>query len=278
MSAFINLNGKIIPNSSAGVPADARAFRYGYGLFETMLVRDGSIRLEALHWARLKAGMETLGIHGHPHFFKELSVATQKIISRNRHEALGRIRVQVWPSSGGLYDGDAFSAQYCIETFPLDADMLLLNENGLTIGIAAGIVKPADAFSHIKSCNALPYALAARQAKAARWNDALLLNQHGRIADSSIANVFWLSNGVVCTPPLSEGCVAGVMRQHLLSLLPAWGYAVGELAATTQTLIEAECIMLTNAVRGIRWVSAYCGQEKAAGPAAELHDKLLRSL
>lgn len=262
----------------AAIHADARAFRYGYGLFETMLVQDGAIRLAALHWERLKDGMTALQIAAPAHFFKELAEALRKTIKRNNHEALGRIRLQVWPSSGGYYDGDAFPAQYCIETFALGEDQLRFNENGLVVGIAEGIIKSADAFSHIKSCNALPYALAARQAKAAHWNDALLLNQHGRVADSTIANIFWVAENTIFTPPLAEGCVAGVMRQHLLRVLPVAGYKVAETPAQVSLIEAAEAVFLTNSIRGIRWVRALNGKSFTPEIPFELQRKLLISI
>lgn len=249
VASFININGKLLPANEGAIRADSRAFRYGYGLFETMMVREGVIRLFALHMARLKEGMTALQISCSPHFFKELEDALQRTISRNAQEALGRVRLQVWPSSGGYYDGDAFAAQYCIETFPLSEEILSFNENGLIIGIADGIIKTADNYSHIKACNALPYALAARQAKDKYWNDALLPNQHGNIADSTIANLFWVKNGQIFTPPLSEGCVAGVMRQHLLRQIPLLGYTVSEQTADFQTIADADAIFLSNAIR-----------------------------
>ncbi len=278
MRTFININGQLLPADNAAIPAGSRAFRYGYGLFETMLVQDGSARLAEHHWERLRDGMQALRIGAHAHFFPELREALRKTLVRNGHERLARARVQVWPASGGYYDGDAFNAQYLIETFPLDAEMLEFNQNGLVVGIAKGITKSGDAFSHIKHCNALPYALAARQAKEERWNDALLLNQHGRIADSTIANVFWMDGGgTIFTPPLSEGCVAGVVRRHLLSCLPAWGYTVAEQPATTAALEAANSIFLTNAIRGIRWVGALGDHALGRGAAADLHLKLLSS-
>ncbi len=274
----INLNGRLLPADTAGIPPAARALRYGYGLFETMLAQDGGIRLEDLHWQRLRGGMDALRIAAHPHFFPELKESLRKTLLRNGHERLARIRLQVWPGSGGYYDGDAFSAHYLIETFPLEAEPERLNENGLVTGIAEGIIKSADAYSHIKSCNALPYALAARQAKERRWNDALLLNHSGNISDSTIANLFWSDAADnIFTPPVSEGCVAGVMRQHLLESLPGWGFSVAEGPVSPQELTEARCIFLTNAVRGIRWVSGLEERAFGNGLTVELHRKLLSS-
>lgn len=277
MPTFININGKFIPSGDAAIQVDSRAFRYGYGLFETMLVQDGAIRLEALHWDQLKAGLAALHISASPHFLIGLAEALHKTINRNGVQALGRARLQVWPSSGGFSDSDAFNAEYCIETFTLSKETQRLNENGLIIGIAEGVIKSADAFSHIKTCSALPYALAARQAKDKYWNDALLLNQHGNIADSTIANFFLVVENTIFTPPLSEGCVAGVMRRHLMEVLPSWEYSIMEQPLHLHMIEDAKAAFLTNAIRGIRWVKELNGHHFTQEIPQALHEKLLRS-
>jgi branched-chain amino acid aminotransferase len=117
-------------------------------------------------------------------------------------------------------------------------------------------VKTTDRFANLKSASFLPYALAARAARKNKWTDALLLNSFGRVADSSIANVFLIKDGRIKTPALSEGCVDGVLRRWLLEKLPAWNYKVEETTVSTAELVNADEVFLTNSVRGIRWVGA----------------------
>jgi branched-chain amino acid aminotransferase len=267
----------LLPADTPVVSVGSRAFRYGYGLFETMLMHEGRIRLEALHWERLRDGMKALGISAAPDFFQKMQEAVRHTLRSNGHETLARLRLQVWPGTGGYTDAADFNADFCIESFALPVSVLRLQEEGLVAGIASGIVKCADAFSHLKSCNALPYALAARQARASGWDEALLLNQHGRIADGSIANVFWMKAGKIFTPPLSEGCVAGVMRRHLLEYLPAAGYDVEEAVVAPEVLQSADGMFLSNALRGIRWVKDCAGHCMPPGKALELQAKLLMS-
>jgi branched-chain amino acid aminotransferase len=81
-----------------------------------------------------------------------------------------------------------------------------------------------------------------------------LLNSYDRICDSTIANIFWVKNNQVFTPPLSEGCVAGVMRRYLIQKIQEAGYAIEEMICPRQKLPEADEIFLTNALFGIRWV------------------------
>ena len=81
-----------------------------------------------------------------------------------------------------------------------------------------------------------------------------MLNHFGRVADTSIANIFLIKNKTIYTPSLAEGCIAGVMRQHLISLLKAKEMEVCETAISLNDVMEADELFVTNAIRGIKWV------------------------
>ncbi len=79
--------------------------------------------------------------------------------------------------------------------------------------------KSCDSLANLKSNNYLPYLMAALYAKKIRVNDCILLNNFDRICDTTIANIFIMKEGIIYTPPLSEGCVAGVMRKFVINKL-----------------------------------------------------------
>lgn len=257
-ATYININGHLTQAAATIIPHDNRAFRYGEGLFETMLFRDGHIDYADNHWQRLFAGMQQLGFNmpglWNPGMLEQEVIRT---VQKNRLENLCRIRLQVWNGSGGLYDTQENSAQFLVECFPLDVEVTHLNENGLVTGLATGVFKSTDALSGLKSCNAMIYTVAARQAKANRWNDAFVLNMHGRIAESTIANIFWVKNGAIFTPPRSEGCIAGIMRQQLIGGFFKQNFKITESVLTPETLREADEIFLTNVIRKIKWVRSF---------------------
>lgn len=254
LNRFVNINGKLVPSENAALPHDNRAFRYGFGLFETMLVDNGQISLAAYHWERLFSGLSQLHISlpklWSPAF---LNNEVLKTVQKNKQETLARVRLQVWDGNGGLFENTS-SAQFIIECFPLDAAITQLNENGLVTGIAAGIRKSQDSLSGLKSCNAMIYAAAARQAREHKWNDALILNTSGHVIESTIANIFWIKDGQIFTPPLTEGCVAGVMRRYLLHFLPSIQLPVISRTLTAEELLEADEVLLTNSIRKLKWV------------------------
>jgi branched-chain amino acid aminotransferase len=260
-SQYVNINGKLVPQSSAGLPVDNKAFRYGAGLFETMLVLQGHIELLSYHSERLFSGARQLGFNLPTHA-NEAWMAEEilRTVHKNKLEKLCRVRLQLYPGTGGVFENLDAQSEYVIECFPLEEDVIKLNNNGLVIGIASGVQKSADSLAHLKSTSALIYADAARQAKVSQWNDALILNTSGNIVESTIANIFWVKNEVIYTPLLSEGCIAGVMRRRIMVDLQSFGFFIEETKLTETVLLSADEVFLTNAIRRLKWVGTCNGQ------------------
>ncbi len=249
---YVNINGKLVQLDVARTPIDNSAFRYGYGIFETILFKTGDFPLLQLHFKRLVNGLAQLGIStpkslaNNANFEHEL----RRTIEKNKQNNLCRVRLQVYGAGGGVFDPATTQGNFIIECFELEPAAIEFNENGLVVGIAHNYPKGLDRFSNLKSCNAINYVMAAQWAKQNKLNDALMLNTTGNIIESTIANIFWVRDKNIFTPPLSEGCIAGVMRKHILNTVPE----IQEQSLSIQALIEADEVFLTNALRGIKWV------------------------
>jgi len=259
MKKFINYNGRICEEGQAFLPTADHSYRYGDGLFETMKMVKGDVIFKDLHFERLYSGLKILKFNI-PVLFTKQSIEDQvkALCKKNNCEDMARIRLSVSRGSGGLYDCDnKFS--YLIECWPLEQKGF--NENGLIIDIFPDVKKSIDVFSNLKSANYLPYVMAAIWAKENNLNDALILNQYGRICDSTIANVFWVKDNNIFTLPLNEGCVAGVMRKRILELPTRNSdHLVQETVLTQEILLNADEVFLTNAITGIRWIKECRGK------------------
>ncbi len=252
---FFYHNGRFVKTGTAIVSPEERGLRYGDGLFETMKWRDGQLLHADEHFARLWKGLEVLQFEVPRQFTPavlEEKIAT--LCSKNGHTNLARIRLMVYRGIGGLYDARNHVPNCVIEATVLPEGNGTWNSNGLVIGMYKDAVKPCDILANCKHNNFLPYVLAALEAKKQKWNDAVLLNMHGRICDTTIANIFIIKNEAVFTPSLTEGCVAGVQRRHLLALLRSNGWQVTETAITPEALLAAEEVFVTNAIYNLRWV------------------------
>jgi branched-chain amino acid aminotransferase len=266
MKKFINYNGSIYEEGQAVLSITDHSYRYGDGLFETMKMVKGDIMLKDLHFERLYSGLKILKFNVPALFTKRnIQEEVKELCKKNKCEGLARVRLSVSRGNGGLYDcDDKFS--YSIGCWPLEQkgfnEKALPDGQGLVIDIFPDAKKSIDAFSNLKSANYLPYTMAAVWAKENKLNDALILNQHNRICDATIANVFWIKDDKIYTPPLSEGCVAGVMRRWILDLGFAprdsfggiWDFIINEAVLTKDILLDADEVFLTNVTTGIRWV------------------------
>ncbi len=271
---LINFNGILIPEAHCVVSANNRGFRYGDGLFETLLVEEGDIQLRELHFDRLLHGMQVLGFTIAPAFKMKLQEEILALCQANGHET-ARVRVMVFRGDGFLFDPADPQSNYIIQTAALAKSGQELDETGLTLGVFPDGRKSCDIFSSLKSNSCLIYTMAAQYARQQGIDDCLVLNTDGRLADSTMANFFYIRSGEIVTPPLTEGPISGVMRRYLLELLPSLGYTVHERPVGIDDLYQADEVFLTNAIRGIRWVRslhhvAYSNKE-AAGIVRHFH-------
>ncbi|NSL88512.1 aminotransferase class IV [Chitinophaga solisilvae] len=270
---FLCYNGKYVHTGDPILTADNRSFRYGDGCFETLKVYQGNVVLGDLHFERLLASLNLLHFEVPAHFTKTFFF-TQilDLCHKNQVAEMARVRFTVFRADGGLYDPVNNQPCYVIQTWDLNKSVMELNETGLLLDVFPDARKSSDKFSSIKSNNCLPYVMAAMYARQHRLNEVLLLNQYGRVADSTIASVFIVHQKTIYTPPLSEGGVCGVMRKHLLkSDLP---FRIIEQPLTIEDLENADEIFLTNAIQGIRWVGAFRDSSYGNATSAILHETL----
>ena len=277
--SLVNLNGKLLNEAKAAISVNNRSFRYGDGCFETIRITNNDIPLWQYHQERLFASLLALQFEL-PSFFTP-SFLLENILAlacKNRHQQLGRIRLTIFRGNGGLYDPDNHFPNYLIQSWPLNDALQTLNENGLVTGLYRSGIKAADALANIKCNNYLLYALAALHAKKAHWNDALVLNHRGSLADSTIANLFIIRGKTIATPPLTDGPVNGTMRRYLLENFAEAGYDVQETAILVEDVLAADEVFLTNAVYGIKWVKQFEEMEYGCLQTAAIYRQFIQPL
>lgn len=267
---YICFDGNTLPAGQPVLLPANRAYRYGDGLFETMRVVNGNILLADYHFQRFFSSLELMKMI-FPSFLTKEEIIKQVVhlCRQNKCEQLARIRLSVFGGNGNLYESQ--TVQYIIECWPLNPAFNQLNKEGLLIGVFSGSQKSSDPFSNLKSGNFLPYVMAAKYAKENGWDDCLVTNVHGRIADATIANLFLVQGKEIITPALGEGCINGVMRRHLIEQLKKAGYQVKEQPVTVQEVKNADEVFLTNAISGIRWVRQFDEKKYTNALTAEIY-------
>lgn len=254
---YFNANGKLYKTDTHIIAAGNRGFRFGDGLFETIKCKNGHPEFLDEHLARLWKGMQVLQFDIPKRFTPDfLEQEILKLLEKNGHRDTARLRLTVYRGDGGLYDAVDHKPHYIIQSWALPGETGAWNSNGLVAGIYTGVKKSCDILSNLKHNNFLPYLLAALQAKKEKWNDAILLNTDGRLCDTTIANIFSIKDEVIHTPALTEGCVAGVMRNNLVQKLKAAGFKITEGTLSPDELMEADEVFFTNSIYNLRWVQS----------------------
>lgn len=255
---FLILNGKLESSNNVKGGYMNRAFLMGDGVFESIRLIDGEPCFIDMHLKRMKSGLEKLKIAlpaglNSDKLCSEIKVLTEKLgIDKG-----GRVRLTTFRSSGGYYIPDNNSSEYVITAAPLVDNLYTLNETGLNIDLYTEIKKPYTPLTPYKTLNSQLYVVAGLWAKENRLDDCLLQNDRMNIIESTSSNVFLICNGVLYTPAITDGCLAGIMRMQIINLAIENNLKVYECPIMPQNLLVADEIFLTNSIKGLQWISGY---------------------
>lgn len=226
-----------------------RGLAYGDGLFETCRVRTGRVPLWPLHWRRLSAGAERLGI---PLDGERLEREREVVLSAAEGQS-GVLKLIVTRGQGGrAYQVPAHPApSLCWQFRPGEPASWEAGRAGVTLYQCRHRLGDNPVLAGMKHLNRLEYVLARSE-----WGDdypeGLLLDAADQVIEGTLSNVFVRLEEGWRTPPLERNGVAGVMRQLLLeSLAPEQGIAVSEAAINVRELMSAREWFVCNSVFGI---------------------------
>ena len=138
----------------------------------------------------------------------------------------GRLRITFYRSSAGFYTPENHEIEMIIEVDALDESNFKLSQKGLTVDLYSDLKKSLNFLSNLKTNNCLVYVMAAIYAQEKNLDNVILLNDNNNVAEAMNANVFIVSNGVVYTPPISEACLDGVMRNYVIECASRLGIKV----------------------------------------------------
>lgn len=250
------LDGGLIAAEAARIAPSDRGFTLGDGLFETLAVHGGEMARLPAHLARLAAGARVLGLPVPP--FDLPQVATALLQANGLSDAVLRLTLTRGTGPRGVLPPAQPSPTLLVTAAPMAAPA------GPARLVVATVTRRNEhsPLSRIKSLNYLDNILARQEAQARGADDALLLNTQGRVAESTIANVFLVLEGALVTPPLSEGALPGVMRAEILARGAAERpIAVDDLAAASE-------VFLTSSL-GVRSVRKVAGRALPSQAVAE---------
>lgn len=271
----IILNGELLEEKSPIFFSSNRSFRYGDSIFESIRITGDKVMFLQEHINRLVNAMATLKMEIPTLFSAEYFHAhIQNLVNVNCIGTEARVRITVYRNEGGHYAPQDNTVSYLVEIFPVEENGYPLNEKGFTIDVFQDFKKPKNKISSFKTGNSILYVLAGIYKNQHKLDDCIVLNEKGNIAESINSNVFIVKNGAIYTPSLDECCTQGVMRNFIIRLAKENRIAVNEISLTANTLLGADEVFITNAVKGIQWVGAYKAKRYFNTITKLLSDKL----
>jgi branched-chain amino acid aminotransferase len=235
--AYVCFNGEFLDESELKF-TDFSRLRFADSLFESMLWYKDFIPLESYHYERLANSAQYLNLFLPNIDFQETVGELLKFQDFDADTC--RIRVTLFRNFGKLYTPDSDTSSYLIECESMHQPIFSTIEN---LGIYQTNKKSTDALGNLKTGNALIYVLAKQFAKAHFYDEVVLINTNNQVAETASSNIFMVKNSEVYTPPLSSGCVSGIMRNFLED-----NFEIIESNFSIEELKQADEIFLTNAI------------------------------
>ena len=261
---MIYLNGAIVPPDFARIDPADRGFTLADGLFETLRAYRGKPFRLADHLERLSHSADALGI---PLLFDVpvIAEAVMEVLAANQlAEAAIRITLTRGTGPRGLAPPEDVKPTLLIAAVPY-APLPDLCAAAI-VGIRRNEGSP---LSRMKSLAYLDNVLAAGEAAKSGAEEAILLNNAGRVAGGARANLFAVIGGRLVTPPVSDGVLPGIARRVVLELSAALRIPTEEASLSVEDLAGAREIFLTNSLFEVRSVGNLDGREIGGREVAE---------
>jgi branched-subunit amino acid aminotransferase/4-amino-4-deoxychorismate lyase len=251
-------NGSFFDKDNFGLDYQNRAFRYGDGFFETIRCVAGQPLWIDHHWNRFSQALQLLKMDPPEGLDKNhLIDLITELLSLNDSQAGARVRLSAFRGIGGFYKPITNETHFLIESQPLDSNRYFLNTSGKMVGIFDEAQKLSGIYSQVKSINAQLFVMASLFANENGWDDCIIINENGTVAEAISSNIFMVSGNKLYTPSLDQGCVDGVMKKVITSLAQNAGFTVNDCLLTPEDLLDADEVFLTNTVQGIQWVKGF---------------------
>lgn len=257
---MVNLNGNIVASADAGLSVLNRGFCYGDSVFESIRVVNQKIFFWEDHYFRLMASMRIMRMEIPLHFSPEFleNEILELVAANNLNRSPARIRFQVFRKEGGLYTPSTYDIGYVITAQVLDSPFYLINSNPYEVELFKDHFLNSGLLSTLKTNNRAINILGSIFATENDYQNCLLLNENKNIVEALNGNIFLVKDKVIKTPPLSDGCLKGIMRGkiiEIIELIPE--FTMLEESISPFELQKADEMFITNVIVGLQPVTKY---------------------
>ncbi|MDP2697979.1 aminotransferase class IV [Thalassospira sp.] len=260
------LNGQMMDTANARIDPMDRGFLLGDGMFETMRAHRGIVAWLKDHLTRLSDHASQIGLD--PAALPSASDVTQAIagLCGDMTDAAVRLTVTRGIGPRGLLPPDPV-VPTCLIT--ATAFTPRSPDSFVSLAISQKIRRnPWSVAGRIKSLNYLDNIIARQESADTGADDALILSVDGSLAETGIANLFILKNGILRTPDPAGGALGGIARQFVLDWAMCNGMDARVETLWPDDLGTADLVFVCNALQGVRAVGAIDGRVLTISPVA----------
>ena len=272
---MINFNGEI-QDSDLQLSIYNRSFLYGDGVFETLKIVNGKILFFEDHYFRLMASMRIIRMQIPMSFTLEyLEEEILKLAIINNVTDSARVRFTVYRNEGGFYLPTDNSISFIIQATQLEQKKYQFGESRFEVDLYKDFVVPKQLLSTLKTANKITHVIASIFAKENQLNSCLLINETKNVIEATNGNLFMLMGNNLITPPISEGCLNGIMRKQIITLAKQLdSIEIIEKEISPFDLQKADELFITNVIIGIQPITKYRKKEFGVQLSSQLLDKL----
>ena len=242
----VYLNGKIIPEDEAFIPANDRSILFGDAAYETLRTYSGKFFRLPEHLKRLRktlTGMElTLPVSD------EDIIAGAGMLMDSGHAPDSRVRLTV---TGGVHSEEIRLRRpnppsLIMTARPLTAPPTAAYERGVRVVVASARIHTHSPLPRLKTTNRLMHLMAKEDALAKAAWDALFCDENDCVLEGTMTNVFFVFGEELVTPPLSSPLLAGVTRDMVLETARDENIAIREAPVPLAEVGQATEAILTS--------------------------------
>jgi len=276
---MINFNGNTVAQDD-NILTQNRAFLYGDGVFETLKIVNNKVLFLEDHYFRLMASMRVVRMEIPMNFTMEFfEEEILKVVHENGISASARARITVFRNDGGLYLPKTNEVSYLIQAIALENKSYVQNTSAYEVDLYKDFYITKQLLSSIKTTNKMINVTGSIFAHENGLQNCILLNDTKNVVEALQGNLFMVVGKKLITPPVSEGCLNGIMRKQILALAKKLeGIEVTEEIISPFDLQKADELFLTNVITGIQSISKYRKKDFTSTLASLLVQKLNESI
>lgn len=274
---MVNLNGTLQSTQEGKVSINNRGLQYGDAVFETLKVVSNRINFWEDHYFRLMASMRILRMEIPMTFSMEFleNEILKTIEASNLTNDTCRVKLYVNRKEGGKYTPKTNDVDYFIALEKLETPFYTIDDVPYEVELFKDYYIYSNLLSTLKTNSKITNVLGSIFAVENGYQNCLLLNENKMVVEALQGNLFLVKGNLIITPPITDGCLRGIIRKQLIAICElSKEYNLEEKSISPFDLQKADELFISNVIMGIQPITKYRKKEFTNKVSKELLQKL----